>query len=533
MARRRSVRTRRLVTLIAFYGALLLLLAVLVERVLEPTPSQLSAYDNDWNDLGTFRDDLHERGIETRSLVSSPLLLPDVDHPSATVFVIAGVERDTYSLPRFGDPEAGTLVSFAEIKGYTQTEQNAILGFVDAGGTLIVLDDFGFASSLGSELGLTYSHHRLYDEAYAAELDANYTWLNVTEKFDETAGLVGHERWHTDHPCSLASDGTSVTRAAAGLCAHHYNDTSGRIEYDAAYHLLLSTPSAFEAVEFTSRYPYLNEVGLSSQESYLDVNDDGQILLEQESIDAEPDVQGPFTTYVEVCASSLCADPTAGRVFLITDGNLLMNAIYDPAGANAGLYDDVDRTGTINVPANDNAKWVMDVIVEALVDPDGADPLQPKEHAQVIFDESRHQQDVPAGLGDAYNFIYYMLVYFTSDGTAMLFLFLGLFVTLEAVMLKKSDPEEWRHVFSIIYYGFGDANRYGYYQRGNKVKQVFLSRVRNVNGLSREEFDSLPARELQGMISDPVLVKFVFEDRDYSTEQLVAVVKRIKAWGRK
>ena len=98
----------------------------------------------------------------------------------------------------------------------------------------------------------------------------------------------------------------------------------------------------------------------------------------------------------------------------------------------------------------------------------------------------------------------------------MLLLFLILFIVFEAVLLKKKDPEPWRHVFSIIYYGFGDANRYSYYAKSNKIKQVFLSKVRNQNGLTREEFDSLPARELQSMIEDPVLVKFVFENKNYS-----------------
>tara|TARA_Y100000758_G_C15708590_1_gene296193 strand:+ start:25 stop:435 length:411 start_codon:yes stop_codon:yes gene_type:complete len=136
-------------------------------------------------------------------------------------------------------------------------------------------------------------------------------------------------------------------------------------------------------------------------------------------------------------------------------------------------------------------------------------------------------------MGDTYNLIYYLLVYFTSDWMAMLLLFLTLFIVFEAVIIRKTDPEPWRHVFSIIYYGFGDSRRYGYYSRANKVKQVLLSRVRNLNTLTREEFDALPARELQKMISDPVLVKFVFEDRNYSLEQLVAVVKRVKMWGRK
>ena len=135
-------------------------------------------------------------------------------------------------------------------------------------------------------------------------------------------------------------------------------------------------------------------------------------------------------------------------------------------------------------------------------------------------------------MGDTYNLLYYILVYFTNDWMAMLILFLTLFIVLEAVLIRKDDPDDWRHVFRIIYYGFGDANRYTYYAKSNKIKQVFLSKVRNQNGLTREEFDSLPARELQGMINDPVLVKFVFENKNYSLEQTVAIVKRIKVWGR-
>ena len=101
-----------------------------------------------------------------------------------------------------------------------------------------------------------------------------------------------------------------------------------------------------------------------------------------------------------------------------------------------------------------------------------------------------------------------------------------------APLLRGEDPEDWRHVFRIIYYGFGDARRYEYYQRPEKIRQVLLSRVRNLNTLSREEFDALPAVELQRMVEDPVLVNFIFEDRRYKPDELVGVIKRIKEWGR-
>ena len=219
-----------------------------------------------------------------------------------------------------------------------------------------------------------------------------------------------------------------------------------------------------------------------------------------------------------------------GRITFIADGSILTNALYDYEGYNDGDYGDANNP----IPRNDNRKWALDYIADSLVDPetDGSTPEAPgfSPNAMVIFDESRHIQ--PNLASESYNTVYFLLVYFTGEGLAMLLLFLILFIAFEAVLLKKKDPEAWRHVFSIIYYGFGDANRYTYYAKSNKIKQVFLSKVRNQNGLTREEFDSLPARELQSMINDPILVKFVFENKNYSLEQTVAIVKRIKVWGK-
>ena len=57
-----------------------------------------------------------------------------------------------------------------------------------------------------------------------------------------------------------------------------------------------------------------------------------------------------------------------------------------------------------------------------------------------------------------------------------------------------------------------------------------MSKVRNQNGLTVEEFHAMSAKELAGLIR-PVLAKFAIEPGKYSLEQSVALVKRIKAWG--
>jgi hypothetical protein len=268
---------------------------------------------------------------------------------------------------------------------------------------------------------------------------------------------------------------------------------------------------------------------VTSAEATIDVNGDGEIWVGEEQTSETPDLWGQFNLSIEVCASQDCNPKDGGRITFIGDGSALINAIYDYEGYNEGDY---HTSGEPNktIPDNDNRKWALDYISDSLMDPESNELPEMAPNALVIFDESRHIQ--PSVASESYNTVYFLLVYFTGEGLAMLLLFLILFITFEGVLLKKKDPEPWRHVFSIIYYGFGDANRYAYYAKGNKIKQVFLSKVRNQNGLTREEFDSLPARELQGMINDPVLVKFVFENRKYSLEQTVAIVKRIKVWGR-
>ena len=137
-----------------------------------------------------------------------------------------------------------------------------------------------------------------------------------------------------------------------------------------------------------------------------------------------------------------------GRAIFVTDGSVLMNAIYDWEATNTGAY------GALNdnsMPDNDNRRWILDIIAESLLTHTNATDLSGKgtgvsgSGKQVIFDESRHQQT--NAMGDTYNLLYYILVYFTNDWMAMLFLFLALFIAFEAVIIKKVDPEPWRHVF--------------------------------------------------------------------------------------
>ena len=528
---------RRLALQFAFWFVLLMLLSTVVSKVINVGKDDgQSAYGEDWNDMSAFRLDINEMGIETKSLVSSPLLLADIEDPGNTTFIIAGVERDTISLPQFS---SDGFLTFASEDGYSPAEVNAIKEFVFAGGDVLVMDDFGYSSSIAESFGVRFKGVQLYDTVYVTELDYNFVWMCIQESpcgMDGTQldpnTVENHSRWSIAdggaHICKVY-DGRVLAKSDAGVCEQHWKD--GAIQYNASYQVLLNNITGIDILPNTKTGMGATQIrSVTSAEATIDVNGDGEIWVGSEQNAETPDLWGQFNLSIEVCISQDCNFRDGGRITFIADGSALINALYDYEGYNDGDYGKADKP----IPANDNRKWAMDYIVDSLVDPEAtgesADVPEAAPNAMVIFDESRHIQ--PSIASESYNTIYFLLVYFTGEGLAMLLLFIILFITFEGVLLKKKDPEPWRHVFSIIYYGFGDANRYTYYAKSNKIKQVFLSKVRNQNGLSREEFDSLPARDLQGMISDPVLVKFVFENRNYSLEQTVAIVKRIKVWGR-
>ena len=179
-------RNKRIALQASFWALLLLLIVSIAITYVVPGQTQQSAYGDEWNDLGSFREELNNKGVETTALVSSPLLLSDIDHPEQTIFVISGVERDTISLPRFTGED--DLIQFSEGDGYTSSEIVAIREFVSRGGTLILMDDFGYSSNLASEFGLQFTNHRLYaDYSYDNDLGSDFVWVNTTSAFNFTS----------------------------------------------------------------------------------------------------------------------------------------------------------------------------------------------------------------------------------------------------------------------------------------------------------------------------------------------------------
>lgn len=343
-------------------------MTILLNFVNLSNTNQLSAYDDDWDDMSAFRADLKAANIKTSSLVSSPLLLADIEDPRNTTYIVAGVERDTLSLPQFDEDG---FITIAADDGYSPSEIDAIVEFVQAGGTALVLDDYGFAGTIAEAFGVRYTGYQLYDTTYVPELDYNFVWMCVQATpcgmngtvIDPTTVSV-HDRWsgnlgEGEHPCA-ALNGQSMPLEEAGLCAQHWK--AGEIQYNASYQVLLNDITALELIPGAiGALPEISVRAVTSNEATVDVNGDGEIWVGNEQTSETPDLWGQFNLSFEACARSACDPSDGGRIVFMADGSALINAMYDYEGFNDGAYGPTNKT----IPQNDNRKWAMDFIAEA------------------------------------------------------------------------------------------------------------------------------------------------------------------------
>ncbi len=150
---------------------------------------QLSAYDADWDDLSLFRTSLETRGYTTAAVVATPSILSSSDGAGAErrVLVVVGVERP-----------------------YLPLELDAIVGFVERGGGLLLADDFGYGGALAERLGASFSGRRLWSPAF--ERNPAFVRVNASRDGSDYAVLLNEptalERIYRGEALAWSDDGS-------------------------------------------------------------------------------------------------------------------------------------------------------------------------------------------------------------------------------------------------------------------------------------------------------------------------------------
>jgi len=122
-----------------------LVLFPILQVVVERDP-QLSAYDEDWNDISYFREALEENeeiSYNVSAILSNPAVLDDIDNPSSSLLVVAGAESP-----------------------YTNLELEILVRFMENGGSILVLGDYDYSNTIAQLFDIEFVQHKLWDQNY-------------------------------------------------------------------------------------------------------------------------------------------------------------------------------------------------------------------------------------------------------------------------------------------------------------------------------------------------------------------------------
>ena len=441
-------------------------------------PSQLSVYDDDWNDISEFASDLNKDSNgkhEIKTIVSRPSIMDKIS------------EIEKNSTDQTVNVNQTVLVIIGVEKKYSDYDSKAIYNFVSAGGTVLLAADGGYANS-----------------AFNGEQDIGIQWWtnNVQEgcepKTNEQTTIIGE----------VASSGgygymDPKCKPARLYDANHWNEeihpknnsiviidaNIDRMNFDGQ--LMMSSPSALKLGGGKNA----EGLAFSTQQGFVDLNQNGEGGPGESTHRNPADVgeEWPEEHGREVVAETNIGE---GKIVVISDTSIFTNRYYNQL---------------------DNKEFITQLF-EYLTD---------GEKNTIIFDESRHIQ------GDFVSLIYVQLfgiLGYVSSSEALGILFLGgIILILQIVMMRVENPKPWRHLFNIYE---GRLSRFrvphAHYTHPETIKEVFIEKVRIDNGFTREEFEMLAPSKIEELLGDPILIRFIINNEKNMT--LSQVEQSIKRW---
>jgi len=130
-------------------------------QIYEARESQLSAYSDEWNGLSEFREMLEGQSeYEVATIISNPLILEKIPRPNETLFISIGMEKQ-----------------------YDPLQAQTIFEFVKRGGRVLLMDDFGQASSLSKKFGIEFTGKQIW----SIDFEKNVSFIERTVDFDGTS----------------------------------------------------------------------------------------------------------------------------------------------------------------------------------------------------------------------------------------------------------------------------------------------------------------------------------------------------------
>jgi hypothetical protein len=394
---------------IAYGIILLLLITMLIAAIMPGQPRrQMSIYNDEWNDLSKFRDELVKQGYKTKNIMASPSTL------------------NRYWLSQGANfTWADTLIMVIGVeKPYTKAEALSLLEYTYYDeARILVADDFGYGNDLFEKMEISaqvVSGARLYSEDYEKN--------------------------------------PAFVKAKATIENHEYD-------------IMLNKPSTINA-ELGG--PFIK----SDAQSWLDVNDNqDKDLNETEDIH----YMGNFFS------------GHWGAV--LSDPSIFINDMFDRA---------------------QNRAFILALVRHLL--PNGG---------TVIFDESRHASKDPVSeaRSNIYDGIMFVVTNYYAAGALVLFCLAGCVLYL----IKMKLPEEWFHTDVLLKPNLREYEEPELSRTDHiRLRFILQNKLRIAMGLSEEEFSKVRKDQIEQVVTDPDLFKFLYLKHGYTKEELEYIMEKMK-----
>jgi len=438
------------------------------------SPSQLSVYDDGWNDMSQFATDLNveENGKHNiKTIVSRPSIINK----------IAEVEKNTTEQTILNNQTILVIIGVERM--YNEYDSEALHAFVSSGGKVVIADDS------------SYGNTAFHGQAGALEIDVKLRTNRVQTGCvpEDSSTLVGSVLETMGYEGGGSSD--PKCKPAQLYDMNHWEESihtqnvstviiDANIErMDFNGQIMMSAPGALTIK------PGGKAEGLawSSQEAYIDYDQNGLGGV------GEGTYRENSTNGVEVVSEANIGE---GKVIFISDTSLFTNRYYDEL---------------------DNKEFINKLF----------EYLSEGKKQTIIFDESRHIQSDLISL--VYIQLFGILGHISSSEVLGMILLGSIILLMQIVMMRVENPSVWRHSFNIYE---GRLSRFrvphAHYTHPESIKEIFIDKVRIENGFTREEFGMLASSKIEEIIKDPILIRFIINNEKNMT--LKQVEEAIKGW---
>ena len=475
--------------------------------------------DYQYQQLTKMRDSLGEGdGYEIYNTMSTPMLVND-----------------------WQDPHRSMLIITAPEKPFDAAEASAIYDFVtEKGGKVILAASSTNAQRVAEEFGILYFDAPILDQKWYYEV-ANS--VGEREPEDQT------RLWSVasvNQDLDLMDEASLRTPCTEELVLNSQVD-------NCRMPVLFHSPTAIQVLDVEDDNREVSVLASASDQAFVarsgpDINNVANPKTGKTDLMIRIDYPG-IEAYDKKSDNDIGKIDVTGSIVFVSDHSVLANHLWDEADADltgkqqcgSDLYPnnghscwDTDPDGL--VAAQGDTKWngnqlYFRALIRDMMEFDNEELsttiTRNQDEFNIVFDESRH---VSSAVTQPFTEAIGAVVLLTSDTYLKWLIILNLFALLAIAIMVVPEKENWRHVFDLTRFRERptkiDSSLYQV-----RVREAFLSKVRQFNDLTRDEFVRKTPAEIMQMVREPRLVELVSSARSYSNEELREIIPIVRRWG--